>query len=372
MAFPASTEESWRHAAPPMGTAVSVEPPVTSSVPADTVAIPPVVPPSNPPIDDGLASTGGSGRRGGRARHGSHGGHRAKKPFWKRWWCWLIVAVFVIGGIGYAMEPSIAVPNTVGQGIADAQSALKDAGFENIEISGRDGGKDEIWTVKSQDPDGGQAKKSVTITLTVEKDLARVKNYAETGMKLDKAKEALSDAGYDAGDYKVESDTGKTVVKESNWVIVSVSDDSMLVITVHNKAADDAAKKKAAEEKAAAEKAAAEKAAAEKAAAEKKAQEEEAARKAQEQKAAEEAAKAKQQQEQQAQQQQQSQSTQGGNSGSGQSSGGSSGNGGGNGGSGTLSAVCEDGTTSVSAPGAPNYRGMCSGHGGIKQKLGRN
>ncbi|WP_165777266.1 PASTA domain-containing protein [Bifidobacterium primatium] len=359
-----------------MGTAVSVEPPVTAPAAADTVALPPMVPPSNPPAGNESSSAGGRGRRGGnggRGRHGSHGGHRAKKPFWKRWWCWLIAAVFVIGGIGYAVEPSIAVPNTVGQNVIDAQSDLKTAGFENVEISGRDGGKDEIWTVKSQDPDGGQAKKSVTITLTVEKDLSRVRSYAETGMKLDKAKEALSDAGYDAGDYKIESDTGKAVVKESNWVIVSVSDDSTPVVTVHNKAAEEAAKKKAAEEKAAAEKAAAEKAAAEKAAAEKKAQKE-AARKAQEQKAAEEAAKAKQQQEQQAQQQQ-SQSTQGGGSGgSGQSSGGSSGSNGngGGGGSGTLSAVCEDGTTSVSAPGAPNYRGMCSGHGGIKQKLGRS
>jgi chemotaxis protein histidine kinase CheA len=36
----------------------------------------------------------------------------------------------------------------------------------------------------------------------------------------------------------------------------------------------------------------------------------------------------------------------------------------------TLTAVCSDGTQSVSSPGAPNYRGMCSHHGGIAQKLG--
>lgn len=39
--------------------------------------------------------------------------------------------------------------------------------------------------------------------------------------------------------------------------------------------------------------------------------------------------------------------------------------------SGSLIAVCKDNTQSQSAPGAPNYRGMCSHHGGIKERLGR-
>ncbi|MBT1162701.1 DUF4236 domain-containing protein [Bifidobacterium sp. SO1] len=40
-------------------------------------------------------------------------------------------------------------------------------------------------------------------------------------------------------------------------------------------------------------------------------------------------------------------------------------------GSGVLVAVCKDGTQSTSSPGARDYRGMCSHHGGIAQKLGR-
>jgi hypothetical protein len=39
--------------------------------------------------------------------------------------------------------------------------------------------------------------------------------------------------------------------------------------------------------------------------------------------------------------------------------------------SGSLIAVCRDGTQSQSAPGAPDYRGMCSHRHGIAQKLGR-
>ena len=39
--------------------------------------------------------------------------------------------------------------------------------------------------------------------------------------------------------------------------------------------------------------------------------------------------------------------------------------------SGSLVAVCSDGTRSYSSPGASDYRGMCSHHHGIAQKLGR-
>ncbi|MCI1635495.1 DUF308 domain-containing protein [Bifidobacterium sp.] len=92
--------------------------------------------------------------------------------------------------------------------------------------------------------------------------------------------------------------------------------------------------------------AAAQKAAEQKAAeAQKVAEQQAAAQKAAQQKAAADAAAAQKAQQQQQQQQQS--------------------------GSGSLIAVCKDGTRSASAPGAPNYRGMCSHHGGIAQKLGR-
>ncbi|MFT8330876.1 hypothetical protein [Bifidobacterium psychraerophilum] len=106
--------------------------------------------------------------------------------------------------------------------------------------------------------------------------------------------------------------------------------------SVEQKKADDAAAaQKAAEEKAAQEKAAQEKAAADQAAAQKA--------------AAEAAAQAKAKSDAEAAQQQSQQQS----------------------GNGSLLAVCKDGTRSTSAPGAPNYRGMCSHHGGISQKIGR-
>ena len=63
---------------------------------------------------------------------------------------------------------------------------------------------------------------------------------------LDKAITALTDEGYDASDYKIESDSGKSVILYSNWEILSANNG---VIRVHNKAADEEAARKAEGEK---------------------------------------------------------------------------------------------------------------------------
>lgn len=60
-------------------------------------------------------------------------------------------------------------------------------------------------------------------------------------MMLDKAINALTDEGYSTSDYKIESDSGKSVILYSNWEILSAENG---VIRVHNKAADEEAAKK--------------------------------------------------------------------------------------------------------------------------------
>lgn len=77
---------------------------------------------------------------------------KTKKPFFKRWWFWVIVAIFVIGGIGSALDggdtpgtdaPSTAAPSDTTQdttNISDEPSdfvldlsALPEAGAMNID-----------------------------------------------------------------------------------------------------------------------------------------------------------------------------------------------------------------------------------------------
>lgn len=323
--------------------------PIPAADPRQTQVLTPVsvIPPSPvPPMPNGYA--GGSGNRGS---------HKMKKPWYGRWWAillYVLLAFILLCIVIYATTPNGEIPDMTGQTVAAAKAELNNAGFDNITVKPETKGGDDKWKVESQDPISGEFKTSTPITLTVKRDNSDLADIAKKDMRLDTVITALKHAGYSSSDYVIESDTGKTVEKPSDWIVLSAGNG---VIKVHDKAAEEAKAKSEAKAEAEKKKAEAEKKEAEEAA--KKAEEEKAAKEqAEQQRAAEEEALRQAQlqaeQQQQAQQQQQQQATS------------PSGNG-----SGSLIAICSDGTQAVSAPGAPNYRGMCSGHGGIAQKLGR-
>lgn len=237
---------------------------------------------------------------------GGNGGnpHKAKKPWYKRWWGLTIIVLLAIGVIGYIFTPSKPIPNTVGQTVSEARTTLEKDGFKTVTVTPETKGKDKKWKVEKQTPEAGQKEKTSTaITLTVKRDNSDLADIVKKGMMLDKAINALTDEGYSTSDYKIESDSGKSVILYSNWEILSADNG---VIRVHNKAADEEAARKAEEEKKKAEEEAAQKAEEEKKAAEEQARQQ-AEQQAQQQAAAEEAARQAQQQaeQQQAQQQQQ-------------------------------------------------------------------
>lgn len=211
------------------------EQPMEILAPTEVLQQPPATP-TTPPRD------GGNGGRNG--RHGSHG---AKKPWYKRWWGITIIVLLTIGVIGYIFTPSKAIPDVVGQTVFEAKIALEKEGFKTITVTPDTKGKDRKWKVEEQTPEAGQKEKtSTSITLTVKRDTSDLPNIAKKGMMLDKAITALTDEGYDASDYKIESDSGKSVILYSNWEILSANNG---VIRVHNKAADEEAARKAEEER---------------------------------------------------------------------------------------------------------------------------
>lgn len=229
---------------------------------------------------------------------GGNGGnpYKAKKPWYKRWWGITIIVLLIIGGIDYIFTPSKAIPNVVGQPVSEARTTLEKEGFEDITVTPWTKGRDKKWKVEEQTPEAGQKEKtSTSITLTVKRDPSDLPKIAKKGMMLDKAIDALTDEGYDDSDYKIESDSGKLVILDSNWEILSVNNG---VIRVHNKAADEEAARKAEEEKKKAEEEAAQKATEEQA-------RQQAEQQAQQQAADEEAARQAQQQAEQQQQAQQ-------------------------------------------------------------------
>ena len=268
------------------------EQPMEILAPTEVLQQPPAAP-TTPPRD------GGNGRK-----NGGHGSHGAKKPWYKRWWGITIIVLLTIGVIGYIFTPSKPIPNTVGQTVSEARTTLEKAGFKTITVTPETKGQDRKWKVEEQTPEAGQKEKTSTaITLTVKRDNSDLADIVKKGMMLDKAINALTDEGYSTSDYKIESDSGKSVILYSNWEILSADNG---VIRVHNKAADEEAARKAEEEKKKAEEEAAQKAEEEKKAAEEQARQQ-AEQQAQQQAAAEEAARQAQQQaeQQQAQQQQQ-------------------------------------------------------------------
>lgn len=268
------------------------EQPMEILAPTEVLQQPPATP-TTPPRD------GGNGGRNG--RHGSHG---AKKPWYKRWWGILIIVFLVLSVIGYIFTPSKPVPNVVDQTVAEAKATLEKDGFKTVTVTPDVKGSEKKWKVEKQTPEAGQKEKtSTTITLTVKRDNSDLPDIAKKGMMLDKAINALTSEGYAGSEYKIESDSGESVILYSNWEILSANSG---VIRVHNKAADEEAARKAEEEKKKAEEEAARKAEEEKKAAEEQAKQQ-AEQEAQQQAAAEEAARQAQQQaeQQQAQQQQQ-------------------------------------------------------------------
>lgn len=271
------------------------EQPMEILAPTEVLQQPPATP-TTPPRD------GGNGGRNG--RHGSHG---AKKPWYKRWWGITIIVLLAIGVISYIFTPSKPIPNTVGQTVSEARTTLEKDGFKTVTVTPETKGKDKKWKVEKQTPEAGQKEKtSTTITLTVKRDNSDLPDIAKKGMMLDKAINALTSEGYAGSEYKIESDSGKSVILYSNWEILSANSG---VIRVHNKAADEEAARKAEEEKKKAEEEAARKAEEEKKAAEEQAKQQ-AEQEAQQQAAAEEAARQAQQQAQQQAEQQQAQQQQ--------------------------------------------------------------
>lgn len=231
---------------------------------------------------------------------GGNGGnlYKAKKPWYKRWWGITIIVLLIISAIDYILTPSKAIPNVVGQTVSEARTTLEKEGFEDITVTPETKGQDRKWKVEEQTPEAGQKEKtSTTITLTVKRDTSDLPNIVKKGMMLDEAINALKDEGYSTSDYKIESDSGESVIFHSDWEVLSAKNG---VIRVHNKAADEEAARKAEEEKKKAEEEAARKAEEDKKAAEEQARQQ-AEQQAQQQAEAEEAARQAQQQREQQQ-----------------------------------------------------------------------
>lgn len=267
---------------------------------------------------------------GGGGRHAPAGGgaHRG----WVKWVVGIVAVLAVIGGINSCGNHGGEIPNTVGMSLADARTKLQDAGYSQLTATNSYGdviGSDPGYKVKSQSPSDGKPSKNVEIKLVAGKSLQPLSQIVQPGDKWDQARDALTSAGYDAADYSVSTDDGKSVWDASNWSVVTAADGTGLakptVKLRHDTAAPAPAPSATTPQPA------------------------ETSQPAQtEQPAPSDTQTQSDVQPQQTEQAPAQQPADGG----------------------VLVAVCVDGSRDYSSPGAQDYRGMCSHHGGIAQKLG--
>lgn len=253
---------------------------------------------------------------------------------------WSIVACNSQAPSTHNEEKTISIPQVVGKSLVNAKKILQKDEFKNLEIIPENNKKivyEEGWKVAKQSPESVAHSKKDKITLTVTRDLTSASTFLSAGMRWNEALLMLKSHGFTQDDYSVITENNVSIVTESDWAITNVENahgTENAKISLEN-----------AEEKRKAE--------------EERLRIEDEQRKAEAQRQAEAARRAAQEQaRQQAAQQRNHNNVPAAPNTSGSSSG-------------SLVATCIDGTTSKSLPGARDYRGVCSHHGGIARKLGR-
>lgn len=111
---------------------------------------------------------------------------KSQKPWYKKWWAIALIAFVVIGLIGSLADmlaSPVAVPDTIGKPVAEAEVALKDAGFKIIKINTPDGkplgvAKDGFEITASDPAAGTEVKPSETVTLTASDERAQAEKKA--------------------------------------------------------------------------------------------------------------------------------------------------------------------------------------------------
>ncbi|HVE90982.1 MAG TPA: PASTA domain-containing protein [Actinomycetota bacterium] len=104
------------------------------------------------------------------------------------------VTVYVSGG-----PPPLELPSVTGRGLSSAKKALETAGFVVGEVSREMSEEVATGVVISQNPEAGQAQAGATVDLVVSSGPEAVTLPSMSGMTLDAARRALTEAGFKTG-----------------------------------------------------------------------------------------------------------------------------------------------------------------------------
>ncbi|MCD4828396.1 MAG: PASTA domain-containing protein [Candidatus Cloacimonetes bacterium] len=122
---------------------------------------------------------------------------RFKPPWIALTFAFVLLIVLVGKGLIPLLTGQVLVPNTVGQQVADAQSKLREAGFEVSVVSLVDEWRDD-WLVTDQAPNSVRRTRGDTVEVVVTPPYISLP--VVTGLQPEEASRLLTEAGFDVGE----------------------------------------------------------------------------------------------------------------------------------------------------------------------------
>ncbi|MEB4615993.1 PASTA domain-containing protein [Leucobacter sp. M11] len=121
-----------------------------------------------------------------------------QKPWYMKWWVWLLAALVLIGGISNLMDPppKVAVPEVSGLPAVEAVAKLEEAGLRvSIAEAGKYSAGGKHFDAVDTDPAGGESVRSGSkVTLNVTKATARLAAEEEEAKRAAAEEEATREA----------------------------------------------------------------------------------------------------------------------------------------------------------------------------------
>lgn len=173
---------------------------------------------------------------------------KPKKPFYKKWWFYLIViliALTIFGWVSTAKEKPITVPDVAGMTATQADTTLKTAGFNTITYETQDGERvkpSDKWDATKTIPAAGDTlKPSSELVVVVNDDRVQAEKEAEEEARqaekeseqaAKQAEEESRQAERDAKKAEKERQRHEDWIKSYGWTLCETEAESQLGLKV--------------------------------------------------------------------------------------------------------------------------------------------
>lgn len=141
---------------------------------------------------------------------------KTTKPWYMKWWVWLIAAVVILGGIGNLVNPApkVEMPDLTGLPAAEASEQLKELGFKvTLKSPERTVLVGDDYDVESSDPAAGkEVAEGSRVTLNVVEATERLAAEAAEEERVKEEEQAKKEADRQAAEEKRQAEAAEASV----------------------------------------------------------------------------------------------------------------------------------------------------------------